>query len=249
MTQNEFLDAVGRNADRIYKYEYGHDGSDGKCDCIGQIVGAVRLAGLKWPWTHGSNYAARYRTNDQHYVGKASEQELGNLVYKARSPGEEKYDLPSTYNKHPDQKDYYHVGVVTNINPLIITHCTSVEGGIKRDNNLGAWHYAGSLNQIDGKGGSVMPVDYLAVVKAESGTTVNLRQNPSTKASVQKTVRVGTTVEVVEEYNDDWAKIKTDDVAGYMMRKFLKIKNDTITVSRDELLSIYEAIGKLLGEE
>lgn len=71
---------------------------------------------------------------------------LGNLVFKAREPGEDKYDLPSSYKNHPDQRDYYHVGVVTSIDPLVISHCTGVPGGIKKDNKLGAWHYTGKLD-------------------------------------------------------------------------------------------------------
>lgn len=252
MTQNDFINSVQKNVDRIYEYELGHDGSDGKCDCIGQIIGAVRIAGLKWPWTHGSNYAARYRTNNLHYVSKSSEQELGNLVYKARNPGEDKYNLPSTYKQHQDQRDYYHVGVVTSIDPLIITHCTGVQGGIKKDDNLGAWHYAGSLNLIEERGEDSMEVDYVAIVTAQNGDTVNLRKNPSTSSSVQKKVKVGTTLEVTEEYDDDWAKVRVDGITGYMMRKFLKEEDnddDIVSVSRNELLKVYETIGRILGKE
>ena len=55
-----FLQCVQENADRIHGYELGHDGSDGKSDCIGLIIGALELAGFRWPGTHGSNWAARY---------------------------------------------------------------------------------------------------------------------------------------------------------------------------------------------
>lgn len=253
MTQEDFLNAVNMNVGRIKAYELGHDGSDGTCDCIGQIIGAVRLSGTKWPWTHGSNYSARYRTNNQHYVDKANDQQLGDLVYKARTIGDAKYDLPSTYKNHPDNRDYYHVGVVTNVDPLVITHCTGVEGGIKRDNGLGAWHYTGSLNQIEGGGGS-MPVNYKATVIADNGTTVNMRQSPSVKASVQKAVRVGTTVEVIAEYDDEWAKIKTDGLAGYMMRKFLQeISNSesntvTLTLDYNVALALYAALHNVVKE-
>ena len=253
MTQEDFLNAVNKNVERVHQYELGHDGSDGKCDCIGQIIGAVRLAGEKWPWTHGSNYSARYRTGGQRYVSKASEQSLGDQVYKARNPGDERYDLPSTYKNHSDQRDYYHVGVVTNIAPFEITHCTSVAGGIKRDNSLGAWHYAGQLNQIE-KGGNTMPVDYNAIVTADNGSTVNLRQGPSTKAAIQKVVKVGTLAKVVEEYNDEWAKVNVDGTIGYMMRKFLKEEAhpvmDTVTIALDYnvALALFAALQSVVKE-
>ena len=43
-------------------YKQPGDGSNGVCDCIGLIIGAIRRMGLKWTGIHGSNYAARYQT-------------------------------------------------------------------------------------------------------------------------------------------------------------------------------------------
>lgn len=250
MTQSDFLTSVNINVNRTHAYKQGHDGSDGLCDCIGQIIGAVRLSGMKWPWTHGSNYAARYRTNNQHYVSKASEQIIGDLVFKARNPGDDRYDLPSTYKDHSDQRDYYHVGVVTSVSPLVITHCTSVEGGIKCDSFLGAWHYTGTLNLIEEGEGPVI-VGYKAIVTAESGNTVNLRSNPTKNADIQEAVRVGTEVNVLEEYDDTWAKIKTNGNVGYMMRKFLReIYNDseqvTIVLDKNIALALYSALQSVI---
>ena len=253
MTQDNFLTSINNNVSRVKAYKQGCDGSDGLCDCIGQIIGAVRLSGVKWPWTHGSNYAARYRVNNQHYVSKANEQILGDLVFKARNPGEAKYDLPSTYKNHPDQKDYYHVGVVTSVSPLVITHCTGVEGGIKRDNVLGAWHYTGSLNQIEG-GDEPMNVNYKAIVVADSGSTVNQRSNPTINASILKAVPVGTVVGVTEECNDEWAKINVQGTVGYMMRKFLQKTNSdnpeqvSIFLDKNVALALYAALQSVVKE-
>lgn len=158
-----------------------------------------------------------------HYVGQASELALGDLVFKAAEPGDSNYDLPAAYRSGKDKRDYYHVGVVTSVSPLCITHCTGVPGGIKRDNTLGKWHYAGQLNLIDNERGDSMNVDYMATVSAANGNTVNLRANPSAKANVLTAVKVGTRVQVVEEVDADWAKIIIpDNKTGYMMRKFLK---------------------------
>ena len=38
----DFLRCIAANIARIFQYESGHDGSDGKIDCIGLIIGAVR---------------------------------------------------------------------------------------------------------------------------------------------------------------------------------------------------------------
>lgn len=37
----QFLACVQENAARIHAYELGQDGSNGKCDCIGLIIGAL----------------------------------------------------------------------------------------------------------------------------------------------------------------------------------------------------------------
>lgn len=143
--KNPFVAAVLENARRVNEYKLGWDGTDGKCDCIGLIIGAVRLMGKEWNCIHGSNYTARNKTAKLAPLTGADVLTLGSIVYKARGPQESSYALPLHYNGHPDRNDYYHVGVVTNINPLEITHCTSTPGGIKRDNTLGNWKYYGEL--------------------------------------------------------------------------------------------------------
>lgn len=142
---DSFVSAVLRNAQRVSRYKLGGDGSDGTCDCIGLVIGAVRLMGLTWKGTHGSNYAARYKTYNLRPIGCTDELSPGQLVYKSRDPQHDKYNLPAGYDGHPDQRDYYHVGVVTGVGPLEITHCTTVSGGIKQDTEQGKWAYYGEL--------------------------------------------------------------------------------------------------------
>lgn len=45
-------------------YRIGGSGTDGTCDCIGLIIGAVRRVGGSWTGIHGSNYAARKQMAD-----------------------------------------------------------------------------------------------------------------------------------------------------------------------------------------
>ena len=75
-------------------YRLGGDGSDGTCDCIGLVIGAIRRAGGAWTGTHGSNYAARYEMRELLPVTDAGELCLGDVVYKARTPGQAGYALP-----------------------------------------------------------------------------------------------------------------------------------------------------------
>ena len=111
-------------------YKQPGDGSNGVCDCIGLIIGALKRMGIKWPGIHGSNYAARYQTVGLAYIESVSQLNLGDAVYKGvnnegigKKPCNggtftHKYDLPSRYKPgkqyyNKDLLDYYHVGVVT----------------------------------------------------------------------------------------------------------------------------------------
>jgi len=67
---------------------------------------------------------------------------------------------------------------------------------------------------------------YQATVWAETGKTVYLRKSPSSKASAIEAVPIGTVVDVLEEINDDWARISDHGVEGCMMRKFLRPVED-----------------------
>ena len=222
MDAKTFVAFVERNAARVTEYKKGGDGSGGKCDCIGLIIGALRMAGYKWPGTHGSNYAARYQTD-----GLAAGQplHLGDLVYKARTPGETGYDLPGKYREHPDQNDYYHVGVVTRDKPLEITHCTSVPGGIRRDSRRGKWTYSGRCHGIEDTEEKNM--SYTAKVVAQKGKTVNMRAKASDKAKVLYKVPVGRIV-WTEGTEGDFTRCTYEDEAlgvletGYIMSKYLE---------------------------
>lgn len=214
MTTTEFVALVECNADRVHEYKLGHDGSDGLCDCIGLIIGAWRLGGNKWPWTHGSNYTARHLTKN---LVKNGVYHLGDLVFKGRDPGENGYALPDRYQNDSDLTDYYHVGVVTNLTPFEITHCTSVPGGIKVDSRPGNWKYSGQFSKLEQEA----YMEKEMIVQAENGKPVRLRNGPSTNNSVVCEIPVGEKVTVLTD-KDGWAFVRHGDKQGYMMDKFLR---------------------------
>lgn len=245
---SDFLQGVKLNAHRVTKYEWGEDGSkvtgqreevryengqkvtyiitERPCDCIGLIMDGLELAGGKWPGKHGTNWAARNAIDDLSYVSGADQLFLGEILFKAREPGESGYDLPNDYASSPDQRDYYHVGVVTNVSPLEITHCTNVDGGIKQDASLGAWHYGGRLKYVDYNTGedATEPEPgplYQAVVTAPTGNTVNLRKGPSTNNTILEKVPIGATVDVLER-GGTWCKVRHGSIIGYMMTEYLR---------------------------
>ena len=248
ITVARFLSAIQQNAQRVKEYALGCDGSEGKCDCIGLIIGALRLAGLKWTGTHGSNWAARNAVDGLHQISGTAGLIPGMVVFKAREPGDERYSLPTAYRGSPDQRDYYHVGVVTSVNPLRITHCTSVPGGIKVDTSLGAWRYAAKLKQVNyEQEEQPMETLYQAIVTAANGLPVRLRADASANAKVVEQIPVGTVVDVLEE-GADWDRISDSGVEGFMMSKFLK-KHDPseiVQVNKSDLDGIYACLKKAM---
>ena len=210
MNSAAFVSWIRQNAARVREYRNGGSGTDGTCDCIGLIIGAWRMSGNKWPWTHGSNYTARYLVR-----GLAAGQplRLGDLVFKAREPGAKGYALPSAYRGHHDKRDYYHVGVVTRTDPLEITHCTSVPGGIKRDTQRGQWTYSGQFNKLEIATEDTM--SYQATVYAENGQPVKLRAEPSDKCSSYTNIKVGTKLVVWEDYQGRQIPLPAADALLY----------------------------------
>lgn len=253
---DRFLACVRENESRINGYEQGHDGSDGKSDCIGLIIGAVRLAGGTWPGTHGSNWAARNAMSDFGYINYVPGMFLGEIVYKAYEPGDPKWNLPAAYKNSPDQRDYYHVGIVTGVNPLQITHCTSVPGGIAFDTKIGNWRWGGKLKYVDYNEQEEpdMKTPYQAIVTADSGKTVNLRAKADIKSTIIDRVAVGDTVTVLDEM-EEWDKVSHAGKNGYMMDKYLVPENDdetpddeNVTVRRAELEFWVESLEALIDE-
>ena len=260
MILEAFIAQVEAIAQASPVYRLGGDGSDGTCDCIGLVIGAIRQAGGAWMGTHGSNYAARYEMRELLPVTDAGELCLGDVVYKARTPGQAGYALPERYKKGPDQRDYYHVGVVTAVEPLEITHCTGP--GIVRDTKLGKWTYRGRLEKVDYDGTEVVEtMAQEAKVTAASGSTVKMRSKPSTSDGLYWEVPVGAEVQVAE-ITGGWAKVRYGDRTGYMMVAFLDMGGQEapeeggsaesvaggglVTVQRAALQEVYDALGSIL---
>lgn len=254
-----YLTMVAEIADSNPSYKAGHDGSDGTCDCVGLIIGAIRRAGGSWTGIHGSNYAARYEMRELLPVMDAGELNLGDAVYKARMPGEVGYALPERYKNDPDQRDYYHVGVVTATSPLEITHCTGP--GIVRDTKLGRWTYRGRLEKVDYDGTEVVEtMVQTATVVADSGDDVKMRSTPSQTDGLYWKVPVGDKVQVAY-VEGEWAKVRHQGRTGYMMVEYLEMDaqeppasgsssgstgGELITVQRAALKAVYDALGNLL---
>ena len=224
ITVEKFLACVRENEARVTHYETGGDGSkNGGCDCIGLIIGALRLAGVEWKGTRGSNYAARYKIQEDRplLVSGSTTMMPGVIVFKGKEPGDSGYDLPEYYKDSGDLTDYYHVGVVMETEPLLIMHCTLDKAhgidGITEDHKFGNWKYFAKLKDVNYNSEL-----YKARVTAATGDTVNLRKGMGTNYDVIVRVPIGSIVSVYGGGNAEWQKVEYDKIyLGYMMTTFL----------------------------
>lgn len=228
-------------------YRIGGSGTDGTCDCIGLIIGAVRRAGGSWTGIHGSNYAARKQMVDFGEI-KAADLFVGEVIYKARKPGDSSYSLPDRYKVGDDLRDYYHVGVITRVHPLEITHCsTSVEGNsIHRDSVLGRWKFGGRLKGINYKSDreekvEMEKVNMLAVhCKATvTGGRLSLRQAPERTADRLAWIPNGARLDVTGQ-GDGWCAVTYETIPGYVMERYLILDEEKKPLTEAERLEALE---------
>lgn len=142
--RDDFISAVLEIEGEKPVYKLGGDGSRGKCDCIGLVIGALRRRGGRWSGIHGSNWAARHEVVGLRPANGSMRR--GDIVFKAHKPSEPGYALPARYGASKDQRDYYHAGVVYSTAPLVIIHCTGP--GVIRDTRKGAWAWCAELKGV-----------------------------------------------------------------------------------------------------
>lgn len=131
-------------------YRIGGTGKDGTCDCIGLVIGAIRRAGGKWTGRKGTNYAARNEMRNLSEIAGSANLQPGEVVFKAREPGESGYDaatIARSYASSEDRRDYYHIGIVLSAAPLRILHMTTPRAA--EDRKLGKWRFHGQLKKVD----------------------------------------------------------------------------------------------------
>ena len=213
------------------KYASGGDGSRGTCDCIGLIIGAFRRASIKWSGIHGSNYFARKEVIGLSKVNSADDLKVGDVVFQTYEPGEVGYALPGRYKKggkyyNGDVRDYMHIGVVTQINPLNITHMW--KPSVKVDTTIRYWTHRAWLKRLGTESVPETPKETpqqgsKAKVTAPSGKYVKMRKQPSTKCGIYEEIPIGAIV-TLENPGEEWAQISYGKWKNYyMMAKFLEV--------------------------
>lgn len=236
MKNTEFVEAVKKIAYKNPSYREGGTGKDGTCDCIGLIMGAI---GKEYPM-HSTNYFARFQMRVLDGLLDESQLHEGAVVYKSRRSVDqlhERYQPGGRYH-NGDLLDYYHVGVVTGLDPLEITHCTSTGSinGIARDNSIRAWSHIGDLldvelNTYSEEKGGLMVVSIYDAKVVTTGGHLNFRSSPRVGGTDIGDIPNGALLQVFEETNEEWAKVYWNHKNGYVMRKFLSKIGDPTTDS------------------
>lgn len=251
-----FLSMVEQIAAEKPAYKLGHDGSDGLCDCIGLVRGALKRAGANPTNMRGTNEAARKSICNLNRIHKTTDLQLGQVVLKIRDKDDPDYPLPSKYREggnayNGDLTNYTHIGVVSGISPLRITHMTSPTA--RHDTRLGKWRYAGDLPWIttDTDTGGV---HMTAKISADNGQPVRVRMAPGGDTITK--LPVGTEVEIITS-GPEWSVIQYSGGTGYIMTEFLNIENGssetvaagiTVTFSVEEAEQIVKLADKIVNQ-
>ena len=209
-------------------------------DCSGLLVRAYKIQGQSL--YHGSNYIARYELSDKvQEFKKESQLCVGMAVFKWSSTGE-----PSKY-AGDGKGNYHHVGVVTSVNPLTITHASSVAGRVKQDTTIKGWTHYGALKAVKYSHESEDEPMQTYKVIAASGDTVNLRYSASTQSDVLVKVPVGAQVEGAR-HDEGWASITYQGVKGFMMLKFLQpVQDDSMAEIEKRIRDLEQRVTALEG--
>ena len=227
---NDFLREIRAIAAQDLRYRSGGIGKDGTCDCIGLIMGAMYALGREEYPIHSTNYFARYQTLELRAVNSVKDLFPGQVLYRSRT---DRGTLNARYKSGGryytgDSLDYYHVGVVTRLNPLEITECTEYGdvSGIVITDKLRGWDCGGKLRGVDystmDKEDADMPVLYRAKVNTQEDP-LTLRNAPISGKKIGELPRGA----VVDVYGSgDWPRVKYGDMMGYAAAQYLERVED-----------------------
>lgn len=242
------------------KWTYGADTRRGNVDCSGAFVWSYEQHGHDI--YHGSNRMARVEVESLITIDQAMIVP-GMAAFKRRLPGEEYYALPSGYQPggkayNGDLSDYYHVGLVDTDTSQVLNAQGEATGFVSSPITQG-WTHVGYLTQVDyGDTKEDIPMSEIktAKVRAESGSTVNMRKVPD--GDLVERVPVGATV-TVSGHQDGWSRVAWDGKTGWIMDKYLSVEDapapsvvpsgDTVSITLPRAMAeqLRDALGSAVG--
>ena len=156
-----------------------------------------------------------------------------------------------------DGKQMTHTGLVEYVegNKVHTIEGNCDDGVRRRSYDLNAARIAGyghpDWTIMEEEGETDMEQAKVVLPSGASGSTVNMRKQPSKSAELREQVPVGSTVEVIEDQGQ-WCKVAYDGKIGWMMSNYLEYLNqdgqpDTdangvVTLTAEEVMAISEAL-------
>ena len=171
-----------------------------------------------------------------------------------------------------DGKQMTHTGLVEYVEGnKVHTIEGNCDGGVRRRSyDLNASRIAGyghpDWSMIEEEGETEMEQAKVVLPSGASGSTVNMRKQPSKSAELREQVPVGSTVEVIEDQGQ-WCKVAYNGKIGWMMSNYLEYLNQdgqpdtdangvvTLTAEQVEMINaalttaqnIIDTIGSIIG--
>ena len=216
------LNKMVDSAHECIGWPYESPGTNDKngIDCSGMFVKMYRDQGAKI--YHGSNTIFREYCSETGEIHSAKDLQVGMAVFKCK-PWTDADKGNRWYGTSPGNLS--HIGFVTSVNPLEITHCTSPVA--KTDSTIGKWAFWGKLKDVDYSGTpspepspDPEPITVTKMVFAENGKPVNLRYGPSLDKKIMDEIPVGETV-TLSQIKGSWSKVSWRKKTGWMMNAFL----------------------------
>lgn len=246
-------------------------------DCIWSIWNIIKAHGGKAKQV-GVNWFARHELKNLRPLLDRSQLYDGCAVLKMKQPNDVGYSLPDQYKGDADPTDYCHIGLGTSEGQILdSTRYKNSKGEYVRngpgvsDVTIGknGWSLIADFNPLyvnteqQGSGEDEMQnMTRYGTVEASSGSTVNLRAQPTLRAAVLAKIPVGARVMIVAD-NGEWYKANWGDMHGYMMKKFVladaiddETKDEpkeqgtvTVTLSREAVEYLAERLEGALADE
>jgi hypothetical protein len=225
-------------------------------DCSGAWVRCYKKHGFTI--LHGSNSIYRKECSSTGKINSSSDLKVGMMVFKNRFDNKE----PDKY-KNDGLGNFYHIGCVTNISPLVITHATSpnAKQDTKFNSNMNGWSHWGIGNKVEltetintditDDGGSEIVAtsgelqDKNCKVVTDDKTSVNMRKEDNKKGALVVRVPDGETILVTSDSGNSYVGVRWEDVAGiyknvgkvytgYMAREFLTVYDENSNTDDSE---------------
>lgn len=225
-------------------------------DCSGAWVRCYKKHG--YSILHGSNSIFRKECSSTGQITSKDDLKVGMMVFKNRFDGKE----PEKY-QNDGLGNFYHIGAVTSVNPLVIIHATSpnAKQDTKFNSSMNGWTHWGIGNKVEisdvvvdnnsnnGGNETVATSGELqnknCKVVTDDKTSANMRKRANVKGALVARIPDGEIVLVTSDSGDNYVGIRWEDAkgiyknvgkiyTGFMSRDYLKVYDENSDIEDSE---------------